>query len=102
MHFTGLVEQHHPNKNCSKQVAAEIAAPLANCKKITMVSMGQGDIGVSKLTTEVLQVIERLPKMVEGVTGVDIVKVIPSLIATAAAAVKAAPYSILLWFISHV
>jgi len=56
-------------------MAAEIAAPLSHAKKMTMVSGGSSDIGVKKITTEVLQVVERLPKMVEGITGVDIAKV---------------------------
>jgi len=41
-----------------------------------MVSGGSSEIGVNKVTTEILQVVERLPKMVEGVTGVDIAKVL--------------------------
>ena len=40
-----------------------------------MVSSGKGDIGIGKLTTEVLHLVEQLPKMVEGITGVDISKV---------------------------
>jgi len=40
-----------------------------------MVSIGKGEIGISKLTTEVLNIMEHLPKMVESVTGVDITKV---------------------------
>ena len=32
------------------QVAAEVAAPLSQAKKITMASSGKGDVGVSKLT----------------------------------------------------
>lgn len=58
-----------------QQVAAEIAAPLSQAKKVTMVSMGKGEVGASKLTTEVLNVIEHIPKVVEGLTGVNITKV---------------------------
>jgi len=57
------------------QMASEIAAPLSQAKKLTMVSGGSSEVGVSKITTEVLQVVERLPKLVEGITGVDIAKV---------------------------
>jgi hypothetical protein len=57
------------------KIAAEISAPLSQAKKITMISSGGGDIGVAKLSSEVLQLMERLPKMVEGVTGIDISKV---------------------------
>jgi len=60
------------------KVAAEIAAPLSQAKKITMVSMGKGEIGASKLTTEVLNVMEHIPKVVEGLTGVNINKAIKS------------------------
>jgi flotillin len=56
-------------------VAAEIAGPLSQSKKVTMVSIGKGEVGISKLTTEVFQIMERLPKMIEGVTGVDIATV---------------------------
>lgn len=58
------------------KVAAEIAAPLSQAKKVTMVSMGKGEVGASKLTTEVLNVIEHIPKVVEGLTGVNITKAI--------------------------
>jgi len=61
-------------------MAAEVAAPLSHAKKLTMVSAGPSQVGVSKVTTEVLQVVERLPKMVEGITGVDIAKVIKVLL----------------------
>lgn len=56
------------------KVAAEIAAPLAQAKKVTMVSMGKGDVGAAKLTNEVLAVMERLPSVVESLTGVSISK----------------------------
>ena len=57
------------------QVAAEVAAPLSQTKKVTMVSIGKGDVGAAKLTTEVLDVVERIPNVVEGLTGVNITKV---------------------------
>lgn len=56
-------------------MAAEVAAPLSQTKKVVMVSSGKGDVGAAKLTTEVIEVMERLPKMVETMTGVDISKV---------------------------
>jgi len=56
------------------KVAAEIAAPLSQAKKITMVSIGQGEVGASKLTNEIISVMERLPTVVEGLTGVNICK----------------------------
>ena len=52
-----------------------MSAPLSQAKKVTMVSSGNGDIGVSKLTNEVFEVMAKLPHVVEGMTGVDISKV---------------------------
>ena len=40
-----------------------------------MVSSGKGEIGAAKLTGEVLQVVEKLPTVIEGLTGVNILKV---------------------------
>jgi len=54
------------------KVAAEIAAPLTRAKKVTMVSSGDGDVGAAKLTGEVIDVIGKLPKMIQNLTGVDI------------------------------
>jgi hypothetical protein len=59
----------------SWQIAAEIAAPISQCNKITMVSNGKGEIGASKLTGEILDIVARLPKAVESLTGIDISKV---------------------------
>lgn len=57
------------------QVAAEVAAPLSQARKITMVSSGQGDIGAAKLTGEVLQIVNKVPELVKSITGVDIARV---------------------------
>ena len=57
-------------------MAAEVSAPLTHTKKVTMVSSGKGDVGVSKLTGEVLQIMEKLPSVVENLTGINIQKVI--------------------------
>ncbi|XP_021921526.1 flotillin-1-like [Zootermopsis nevadensis] len=56
------------------KVAAEVAAPLSQAKKITMVSSGQGEIGAAKLTGEVLSIVSRVPEVVKNLTGVDIIK----------------------------
>merc|ERR1711881_681950 len=56
------------------KVANEIATPLAKAKKITMISDGQSDIGASKLTQEVLQIMGAIPDTVSKMTGVDIAK----------------------------
>lgn len=60
-------------------MAAEVAAPLSQTKKVTMVSVGKGEIGAAKLTNEVLEVMERIPLMVESLTGVNVTKVINKL-----------------------
>jgi len=53
-------------------VAAEVSTPLAKCKRIQMVSDGDGPVGASKITGEVLEIMNSLPNMVKGMTGVDI------------------------------
>lgn len=58
------------------QVTAEVAAPLAETRKITMVSTGSGDVGVSKLTDEILDVIIKIPKIVKAFSGADLKKLI--------------------------
>ena len=40
-----------------------------------MVSSGKGDVGVAKLSGEVLQIMEKLPVVVENLTGINIQKV---------------------------
>lgn len=54
------------------KVAAEVAAPLSQAKKITMVSTGTGEVGAAKLTGEVLQIVNKVPELVKSITGVDI------------------------------
>merc|ERR1712181_96986 len=53
-------------------VAAEVSTPLSKCKRIQMVSDGDGPIGASRITGEVLDIMNSLPEMVKGMTGVDI------------------------------
>ena len=57
------------------KVAAEVAAPLSACKKVTMVSSGNGAVGASKITGELLDIVVKLPKAMEELTGIDITKV---------------------------
>ena len=54
------------------KVAAEVSAPLSQVNKITMVSDGEGPIGASKVTGEVLDIMNSLPAMVKNMTGVDV------------------------------
>ncbi|KAA3679216.1 flotillin [Paragonimus westermani] len=56
------------------KLAAEISAPLAQCDKVTMVTTGDGEIGISKLTGEVLTLMSRLPSVIHTMTGVDVTK----------------------------
>lgn len=56
------------------QVAAEIANPLSNVKSVKMVSSGKGDVGVFKLTNEVISIMEKLPGIVENMTGLSVSK----------------------------
>ncbi|XP_066254607.1 flotillin-1 isoform X1 [Euwallacea similis] len=58
------------------KVVAEVAAPLSQAKKITMVSTGNGEVGAAKLTGEVLEIVNKVPELVKSMTGVDIAKVI--------------------------
>ncbi len=55
-------------------MAAEVAAPLSKAKKITMVADGSGEVGASRLTAEILDIMNTIPSSVEKMTGVDIAK----------------------------
>ena len=57
------------------QVAAEIAAPLSQAKRITMVSDGSGEVGAARITGEVLDIMVKVPTMVNKMTGVDVTNV---------------------------
>merc|ERR1712029_350474 len=54
------------------EVAAEVAAPLTKTKKITMISDSSSELGASKLTAEVLNIMDKIPETVSKMTGVDI------------------------------
>ncbi|EEB12504.1 Flotillin-1, putative [Pediculus humanus corporis] len=53
------------------KIAAEVADPLAQTKKITMVANGDGDMGPAKLTDEVFSIVSKIPNVVKSLTGVD-------------------------------
>uniref|UniRef100_V9KUC3 Flotillin n=1 Tax=Callorhinchus milii TaxID=7868 RepID=V9KUC3_CALMI len=55
-------------------VAAEISKPLTKVKKVTMISSGGGEVGASRLTNEVLDIMNRLPDTMEKLTGVNIIQ----------------------------
>lgn len=56
------------------KIAAEISAPLCQTSKITMVSSGKGEVGAAKLSGEVLTLMEKMPHVVENLTGINITK----------------------------
>lgn len=56
-------------------MAEEISRPLSGAQKITMVSSGGAEVGVAKLTGEILEIMTRLPMAVEKLTGVNISQV---------------------------
>ncbi|VDM01275.1 unnamed protein product [Schistocephalus solidus] len=60
------------------RIAAEVSAPLAKCQKVTMVSTGEGELGISKISNEVMKVVESLPTLVTSVTGQDMRSLIPA------------------------
>lgn len=57
--------------NTLPKVAAEVAAPICQTKKITMVASGDGEIGAAKLTGEVLDIMAKVPTLVKSLTGID-------------------------------
>lgn len=52
-------------------VTAEVAAPLSQVNSITMVGFpdGQEGLGPAKLTQEVLDIVEKMPDVVQQMTG---------------------------------
>merc|ERR1712048_1096513 len=56
------------------KVSAEIAGSLSKAKKITMISDNASDIGASKLTGEILSIMDAIPETVTKMTGVNIAK----------------------------
>lgn len=54
------------------KVAAEVAAPISQCKRIVMVSSGKGEVGAGKLTGEVIDIITKTTSMVHQLTGVNV------------------------------
>merc|ERR1712178_606941 len=54
------------------QVAAEIVAPLRNTEKITLVSSGDGQIGVQRVVGEVVGIMNTIPDGVSNITGINL------------------------------
>ena len=64
--------KEHENRltrNIVPQVAAEVAGSLSQCNKVVMVSQGEGEIGASKLTNEVMDIVSKINTMAQGFTG---------------------------------
>ncbi|NWI67743.1 FLOT1 protein, partial [Todus mexicanus] len=60
------------------QVAEAVAQPLLGARRVTLVAGGSGDVGVSRLPGEILDVVTRLPDAVQALTGVSITQVWPT------------------------
>jgi len=56
------------------EVAREVSTPMLNTKKITMVATGEGGVGATRLTSEVLDIMASLPETVHKMTGVDVTR----------------------------
>lgn len=54
------------------KLTAEVAAPLSQCNKIVMVSSGKSEIGASRLTGEILDIVAKVPQVVTQLTGVNV------------------------------
>jgi flotillin len=54
------------------EIIRAVSEPLAKTEKIIMISTGDGGIGASKLSKEVIDVVTQVPPMLEAVTGVDL------------------------------
>jgi len=60
------------------RLAAECTAPMLNCQKIKVVASGDGDIGAAKLTGEVVDIMAKMPMMLEKNTGINLVNCLKS------------------------
>lgn len=56
-------------------MAAQVAQPMTQTKKITMVSSGKGDVGAAKLTGEIIEIMTKMPTLIHSISGIDISKV---------------------------
>ncbi|MBF0408630.1 MAG: flotillin family protein [Candidatus Riflebacteria bacterium] len=54
------------------EIVRAVSEPLSKTEKIIMISNGDGGIGASKLTKEVIDVVTQVPPMLEAVTGIDL------------------------------
>jgi flotillin len=61
------------------QLAKNVAEPLSRIEKMVVVNSGPGGGGASKITKDVADIVSQLPPIVEGLTGVDLAKMIQKL-----------------------
>lgn len=64
------------------QIAEAVSAPLSRIEKIVMVNSGGGEVGASRLTGEVTNIIAQVPPVIEAMTGLklsDLMNRVPSL-----------------------
>ena len=54
------------------EIVRAVSDPLSRTEKIIMISNGGDQVGPSKLTKEVIDVVSQVPPMLEAVTGVDL------------------------------
>jgi flotillin len=54
------------------EIARAIAEPLTKVDRITMVSTGNGETGLSRITSEIARVIAQVPPVVESLTGMKL------------------------------
>lgn len=54
------------------QIAAEIATPMSQVEKLTMIAGENGEVGAARLTGEILDIMGSIPETVQRLTGVSI------------------------------
>jgi flotillin len=59
------------------EIAAAVAQPLAQTDRIVIINSGgdngNGGIGASRLTQDIMNVIAQMPEAVEALTGIDLI-----------------------------
>ncbi len=70
------------------EIARAVASPLAKTGSITMVSTGGEGTGASKLTADVTKIMAELPAVVEGLSGIELRKLVEAVPALQAAMKK--------------
>jgi len=73
------------------EIARAVSEPLSKTDRITLVSTGGEGTGASKLTGDVARIVAELPAIVEGLSGIDLKKLIQAIPALKAAAGGEAP-----------